>query len=232
MNETPKVLLLPGLDGTGHLFNRLVVALEPSARAQIVRYPGDRFLRYDELADLVRAQAPVEPYAIVAESFSGPIAALVASHKPKALRGIILFASFVAPPAPRILRGAPLALLVRFGLSAGLVRLFLLESTTGPDIVTDTLDVIRTVSPALLAARLRQVLCTDASRALRSCSVPVVYVVGANDKLLGKRGFRGVRSAIPDIEVVTLEGPHLLLQARSQECATVISKYLRRWFAS
>ena len=126
MSEKPTVVLLPGLDGTGRLYRRLVGALEPGAQVRVIGYPSERFLGYRELAELAVAQEPAGAYAIVAESFSGPVAVLVGASRPERLRGIILSASFVVSPAPGWLRVAPLELLFRLGAPRCVLRCLLL----------------------------------------------------------------------------------------------------------
>ena len=232
MSEKPTIVLLPGLDGTGTLFRWLVDAIESQARAVVISYPVDRVLSYRELADLVMQQEPVRPHAIVAESFSGPIAVAVGSRKPAGLEGIVLSTSFVAPPAPRWLRAAPFEALFRFRSPTSLLRRLLLDARCGENVVAEVAGAIAAVSPRVLASRLREVLSTDSSEALRSCAVPVAYIAAAGDRLIGLRGLQSVRRIRPLTEGVTLEGPHLLLQARPREAAGVISGFLQRWLAS
>ena len=81
MGETPKSLqrprlvLLPGLDGTGLLFEPLLRALPKEIEATVIRYPGDQRLSYDELLEFLRDQLPRDtPFILLGESFSGPLA--------------------------------------------------------------------------------------------------------------------------------------------------------------
>ena len=68
-----RFVLLPGMDGTGELFADFVDALPKSFETVRVRYPADRCLSYSELEELVQA-ACSEPFMLVAESFSTPLA--------------------------------------------------------------------------------------------------------------------------------------------------------------
>ena len=83
---TPKLVLLPGLDGTGKLFAEFLEALDLGSSAQVVPYPPDIPLGYDELETLVRAALPAHgPFIILGESFSGPLAIRIAARPPPAL---------------------------------------------------------------------------------------------------------------------------------------------------
>jgi pimeloyl-ACP methyl ester carboxylesterase len=219
------------MDGTGRLFRWLLPAIHPETRAVVVSYPPDRFLGYRQLADLVAQQIPVGRYAIIAESFSGPVAAILASERPGGLRGVILSTSFVVPPAPRWLRFAPLEFIFRFRPATPLLRFLLLDPACGAEVVAGVADAIAATPSSVLASRVREVLSTDASEALQSCTVPVAYIAAAGDRVLGLRGLKAAKRARPDIESVILGGPHLLLQAKPRDAAAVINAHLQRWFA-
>ena len=232
MSEKPTIVLLPGLDGTGRLFGRLIHELEPHAKLCVISYPSERFLGYPELANLVVGQTPPGPYAIVAESFSGPVAVMVGATKPAALRGILLSASFVVPPAPGLLRVVPFEWLFRLGIPRTLLEYFLLDSRSAMEMAPEVSAAIGSVSPSVLAARVREVLSSNTSDALRSCVAPIVFLTAGADRLLGSRGVRAAHRASAVVEGVTIDGPHLLLQARPVESAVVIRRLLQRWFAS
>ena len=62
------------MDGTGELFGHFVRALPPDLPATVVAYPPRQALGYAALRPIVEAAIPAEgPYAVVAESFSGPL---------------------------------------------------------------------------------------------------------------------------------------------------------------
>lgn len=61
------------------------------ARSVIVSYPPDQSLGYRDLAHLVRSRLPKdEPFILLAESFSGPIALALAADPPPQLKALIL----------------------------------------------------------------------------------------------------------------------------------------------
>ena len=82
-----KLILLPGLDGTGNLFEPFVAHLPEEFPATIISYPTDQKLNYEQLKNLVIRQLPNdEPFALIAESFSGAIAVLIATEAPPNLK--------------------------------------------------------------------------------------------------------------------------------------------------
>ena len=106
------LVLLPGMDGTGALFAPLLHELSPAIRPLVVTYPPNERLGYAELAERVETQLPAaDDYVLLGESFSGPVATLLAGRHPPGLRGLILACSFVRSPHPSL---APFRRLARF----------------------------------------------------------------------------------------------------------------------
>ena len=82
-----RLVLLPGLDGTGELFARFVGALG-GIETRVIAYPPDRAMTYAEHEAFVRDKLPAdEDYFLLAESFSGPIGISIAAATPPRLRG-------------------------------------------------------------------------------------------------------------------------------------------------
>jgi pimeloyl-[acyl-carrier protein] methyl ester esterase len=88
-----KLVLLPGTDGTGELFRPLIERLPREIECVPVRYPGDRWMSYLDLAGFVACQCPASgPFVLVAESFSTPLAIQIAATRPENLVGLVLCA--------------------------------------------------------------------------------------------------------------------------------------------
>ena len=95
------LILLPGMDGTGLLFQDFVEALDADVRTVVVSYPKNESLNYAALESTVLYQVPMdEPYVLLAESFSGPVAISIAASCPPRLLGVVLCCSFARNPQP------------------------------------------------------------------------------------------------------------------------------------
>lgn len=67
-----KLILLPGLDGTGFLLEPLVRALPSHLAPLIIAYPAQETLGYAELTEYVKERIPkTDDFIIVGESFQG-----------------------------------------------------------------------------------------------------------------------------------------------------------------
>lgn len=95
---SPALVLLPGMDGTGELFDPLIRGLPRRVRVQAVLYLSAH-LSYEQLAERVRAVLPAEgPYVIITESYFGPVALRLAARPVGDLRAVLLVVSFISRP--------------------------------------------------------------------------------------------------------------------------------------
>jgi len=223
-----QLLLLPGMDGTGRLFGPLLRALPSSLSPVVVTYPADQTCGYPELLPLVEAAAPTgAEYVVVGESFSGPLALMLAAQHPAGLRGIILCASFVRSPLPAYARwlDALISPLWFRAVPRPVLHWALLgrhQTAALAELVEAAIGVVR---PAVLAARLRAILQVDVATELRTCQLPVLYLSATEDRLVPPRSLASILELYPAVESVSLVGPHLLLQVAAQGAAEAIRRF-------
>lgn len=222
------LVLLPGMDGTGMLFAPLLATLPAHVTPQVVRYPADQPLTYDALLAQVLAQLPVgRQYVLLGESFSGPIALRVAATHPEGLLAVALCASFARTPVrvpawlapavrPGLMRASPFALQAPVMLGRG----------ADPTLRALLHDALAQVSPHVLAFRARELLRVDASEALGAATTPLLYLRATHDQLVSARSRDHLLHHRPDMQVVDIAGPHLLLQTQPAACWQAIDAFL------
>jgi pimeloyl-[acyl-carrier protein] methyl ester esterase len=223
-----KLVLLPGIDGTGILFEPLIRALPPELSPVVQCYPGDRLLGYEELELLVQSSLPkTEPYIILGESFSGPLALRIAAKNPPGMKGVILSATFISNPL-RYFPRACSRLIGPFVFSYWPPYLRLRARFTGfsaPALFELVERSHKKVTPSVQAARARAIINVNAEAALSACCVPILYLAGASDRLVPEHNVRRIRSINPRVRVAVLESSHMVLQTAPQEAANVITQF-------
>lgn len=225
------LLLLPGMDGSGLLFEPLLEALPSWIEPRVVAYPPREPLGYAELIRHVQAACPAtEDFFVLAESFSGPLALMLAASQPRGLLGVVLCASFIRCPWSAPWRWlAALAPPICFRLAPWWPARRLLVGRQGSDRLHRLFErAAATVSADAMAARARAIAGVDVTAELRSCPLPLMYLMAREDQVVGPMCLDMIRREKPDVEVVELSGPHLLLQARPQEAAHAITQFVKR----
>ena len=218
-------LLLPGLDGTGLLFRPFMDLRPPQFHADVLAYP-DTVDSYAAAEAFVASSLPEDGRVLlIAESFSGPVAISLAARFEQRIAGVVLVASFVRAPVPAL----ALALPWRVVFSVRPPALALRQALLGPDcddpLVREMQDILGRLPPRMLARRIRAVLAVDVSQQLRACRVPMLYIAGRDDRLVGSRGLAAIHAVRPELEHVSLAAPHLVLQRAPEPAWAAIQRF-------
>jgi len=228
--SAPKLVLLPGLDGTGDLFNEFIAALPSGFQAITVRYPTTVSLSYAQLAPRVRDTAPTsDPFALVAESFSTPLAIQIAAEDLRNMKALVLCAGFATSPVRgwrRFLASALAPILFRLPLPDFLAERTLVGSDAPIELVRAVRKAVSSVPATVLTDRLRNILTCDVRTALSKVRIPILYLQARQDQLVDAASLEEIRRIQPTITVADIDGPHLLLQRRPMEAFNLIEKFL------
>jgi pimeloyl-ACP methyl ester carboxylesterase len=219
-------VLLPGLDGTGKLFDRLLAIAGDTQKCVVVQYPKNA-KSIDELVAAARnAIDALERPVVIAESFSGAVLARLLSDRKSKMRAAVFVASFVETPRRRLLNLAlrvPEAI-ARVALPT-VIKHFCVNGCEDAALRETTLRVVETVPHRTLLARLA--LLRDLQVGVIETTVPVLALLASCDRVLDRAAQSSIPRRIPNARVEIVEGPHLLLQAESVVCWRVIESFVR-----
>jgi pimeloyl-ACP methyl ester carboxylesterase len=226
---SPKLVLLPGLDGTGKLFVEFLKALDLGSSAQVVSYPPDIPLGYDELEPLVRAALPTRGrFVILGESFSGPLAIRIAAHPPPALVGLILCVTFASNPYPHLAWARGLAALLPLKSLPRWLRAPLMWGSASPSKAPRQSErAMAGVDAAVIRRRIAALLSVDETAALAKISVPTLVLCATGDRVISKAASMRLMHGIRHAQRLDVDGPHLLLKTRPKECAAAVLNFIR-----
>lgn len=223
-----QLVLLPGLDGTGILFQPFIESLPPGIEPIVVPLPPTEVLDYPDLVRFVAPRLPRSaPFVILGESFSGPLAIQLAAEPVPGIVGVVLCASFVSNPTPvpscfRHLAGPWL-----FHFTPAFVQAkALLGGYSSPELRQLLARAHGLVSPAVMAQRIRSILSVDATPALRATGQPLCYLQGLHDHVVPVRNLRRIQAARPDVQVHLIAAPHLVLQIQPKAAADAVSSFI------
>jgi pimeloyl-[acyl-carrier protein] methyl ester esterase len=222
-----RLIVLPGLDGTGALSVPLCSYLSGSHIVENIRYPENLF-RYEDLAHWLEPKLGSGDYAIIAESFSGPLAIRLAAARPTGLKALVLVASFAR--SPRRLPPFTATLLYLLPLQSRLmirvVQRLLVGKWGAQDFPDAFAEIIRKVPKSTLVRRLREVLRGGALDALSAIQTPRLFVAASRDALVPARKMDDFRTAGWSVEVV--DGPHFLNLTRAEAVGDQIERFLAK----
>jgi pimeloyl-ACP methyl ester carboxylesterase len=222
---SPRIVLLPGLDGTGLAYRALQPHLAPFDSSVVPL--ATRSAGY--VADLKAAREGLPktgPYVLVAESYSGPIGISIAATRPPGLVGLVLSTTFLNCPRPYL---GQLRLLLKLlppirVPTAPFVPL-LLNGRATPEAKQLLRIVLQMASPKAMLARLNEVATVDLAAEAHSVEVPTLYLRASADRVVPGSAGNVIRRHIPHATISELSGPHLLLQACAHEAAKRITEF-------
>lgn len=223
----PTLILLPGLHGTADLFGPLLDVIPKEIPRRCISYPVEQLLSYDQLLHRIEDELRDEPsMVLIAESFSGPLAIRFAATHPRRVRALVLCASFIRLPRPPLIRRIMAPLLFHLPVSTAALRRYLVGHQTPREVVLDVRNRLRGSDSTVLLARLRESFRVDCSDALACCSMPLLYLRGNEDRVMPRAAMDPILAIRPDALVRTMPGPHMLLEARPDECWREIERFL------
>jgi len=221
-----KLILLPGMDGTGELFADFVKALPDTIETVVISYPENEALSYEQLEALVARNLPSDgEYVLLGESFSGPVAISLAAKSPKGLKGVILCCTFAKNPRPF------LTLLGRI-LPVSVVPKRIIDSVMfgwrkEHDVAHSLGKILQRISDKVLNYRIREISLCNVEVLLNSIDVPMLYLMAKQDQLIPKKLAYEMMGKINNATITELDGPHMLLQVNPSESSRVVSSFVQ-----
>jgi pimeloyl-ACP methyl ester carboxylesterase len=229
------LILLPGMDGIGDLFAPFVQALQANSQYKkiktiVVNYPTNEVLSYVQLIQLVSAHIPSnQPYILLGESFSGPIAILLAAKADSQLKGIILSCTFARNPRPQLSKlSFMLPTLPINEMIMPFANKFLMANFSDENVAKMLFTAIQKVSPNVMRARLDAVINVDYTESLQKIKVPILYLQGKSDYLVPSSAGKYIVEQVKNVELIALNAPHLLLQIAAKEAAEKVQSFIKK----
>ncbi|MEO0574693.1 MAG: alpha/beta fold hydrolase [Pseudomonadota bacterium] len=226
---TPSVIMLPGFDGSGLLFQPLIDAIGTSCGCLPVAYDNHKDVAgyISQIKAFCRDNGPA---IVIAESFSGPLAVEVMADPDVPIVAGVLSATFAKPPLALIISLAQklrLASLTLPAVSEQVLRLFCLNGVRDIGLIRDIVNVVRNVDAPVMESRITALTHMDATLQLSNITQPVLLLHAADDRVVRRRFSASLAEGIPNLREITVPGPHLLLQASARDCAAQIVHFVR-----
>lgn len=223
-DRTIKLILLPGMDGTGNLFEPILTYLPPSIDAEVIALSSlsgnDILSQAEEIAKLIGNQEVI----IFAESYSGSIAYELTQMNEVNIKHLIFVASFLSRPS-YLSKFGPIAPL--FALRLNLVPSFLLSwlffgSCKRNDLVKLFKQTLKLVANRTLKARLRTI--ASLTEPKKSINLPCTYIQATKDKLVHSNSITIFQKLCVNLKIEKIVGGHFIAQSNPKKCAEIVYK--------
>ena len=222
-----KLVLLPGMDGTGKLFAPFLRAVPVEQEVLVIAYPKAQPTEPERLVELIVSKLPNEPFVLLAESYSGALLYQVALRHPAHLKGVIFVATFLTCPYPLLLRCMRIcgSIVPRISPPHFLVRLLMLGFKVDGHLVRLFCVSLQTVATNVLLQRMKHI--GELQVPKQTIPYPCFLLQAQQDRLVPKSSIAPFRAIANHLHVYPVEGPHLILQAAPERCWAVVKEAIQ-----
>lgn len=206
------VVIIPGLDGTGHLLTEFVRAAPRGVRPQVIPYFGGRLA---DIVDQVLEELPDQPVPLIAESFGSLVAAHLVHRVPERVTAVAIVGGFCRSPIPRMTGWFPIRSLLRVPVSRALAAN---RATDGDVTWADRLLAVRAgLDHGSVAKRVRAIARASTEHLWADFRKPVMILHGTRDRTVPIRCAEELARAIPNAQRVDVDGAHFMLEMMPAE---------------
>lgn len=218
-----RLVLLPGMDGTGLLFDEFLSFYD--GKSVVIPLPTDTLQDYESLAQDVEEKMPREDIVLLAESFSGGIVPHLLNITDKPIKCVIFVAGFLTPPNRLLLalaRMLPIKNMATMPISMLFHRFLFLGKYAPRSQIDRFVEVVRSVPDAVLNKRLEIMMNMQMPR--MTTSIPSAYIQATEDKLVNAGKWSDFLQIFRGIKHYQIKGPHFILQSKPLDSAKLISE--------
>lgn len=227
-----EIVFMPGFDGVGELRAEFVAALSAHAPARSITYPNRVLESLNGYARFAAAQvAPESRPLLVAESFSGLVAARWAAKDPH-VAGIVLCGAFASCPVPWASFGATIPGVAQFVGANFMSPVGFISTDPARRRWSNGLsEALRSLDRNVLGERMRIIAGDDVSGDLAAIRAPLIVAQFEDDLVIGREARARLEAACTGAAVVRIPGPHYTIEIRPRETAEKLRVHIAPLFA-
>ncbi len=220
-----KIILLPGVDGTGILFEPFVDTFKADVPVEVIPLTKDSDQSILNQVSIIEEAVGDEEIILIVESYSGLLAYELAKRNKLHIKQIFFFGCFLQPPSfiGKIGRFLPVRLLNI--IPDKLLSHILFNRWSSPELIALFRKAVESVNFPNLKQRLKTI--ATYQKPTQPIDVPCVYVQGTMDNLVNAYNVKAFEELCSDLQVEVVEATHMLLQTQPETMSQLIHKYLK-----
>jgi len=220
------VVILPGLDGTGLLTEEFAAGAWKGLAVQVMPIPREGPQDYPSLAKRIAADLPLGPLILLGESFSSPLALLIAAEERQRVTALVLVGGFCSSPVSPALSLIPVRPLFLIRPPTTILRKFLAGADASKALIKRMSQAIRSVSSGTLTERVRVILALQETDCPAPEGVPTLLLQARQDAMISWETQSRLERHFVEPTVIWIDSPHLLLATRPEACREAVLGFL------
>lgn len=221
------LVMLPGMDGTGMMFEPLLQCLPSNVNHKIIPIPEVYFSSHHELAETILSDLPDGQCIILAESFSGRTAYELCLLAPEKIIHVVFAASFLNNPNKLTALSSllPLSLLKSTLVPNWLHKNVLFGSNQAP--VKLLHDSLSNIDNDLLRNRLQ--LIANLSKPKERLSISATVIIASKDFLVCSNTQNEFAEVFLKTKHYEIGVGHFVLQAAPKDVAAIVTHVIEEY---
>ncbi|MDO6527214.1 alpha/beta hydrolase [Motilimonas sp. 1_MG-2023] len=217
-----KVILLPGMDGTGLLFEPLAQQLSRRLDVEVVPLNDVSGDSYVELAQQIAKGIQGEKIILVAESYSGRIAYELCHILGERIVKVIFVASFISRPSSiaRLSVLVPASFIQSKFMPDWLLNVSCFSGLGSQAQISLVNRAIDQAGSLKLKRRLSMMAVMDTPR--DHLAIQAVYIRPIQDRLVDASAVHVLAKVFTQLDIEKVAGGHFIALAQPEECANII----------
>ncbi|WP_226647801.1 alpha/beta fold hydrolase [Microbulbifer variabilis] len=213
---------MPGLDGTGILFENLIKALPKSLRIQVVSLSKLSGRTYYEQAGSLNEITKDDNLLLVAESYSGRLAYELCKLARNRVKGIIFIASFISSPSiiSRFSGLLPISFIKPNCINYWAINHYGFNGHANKEKTQKIFHSIKITDKVKFKSRFKNI--AKINDPTDKFNLPAIYISPDKDRLVSKKALKQLESLFDRLEIIQIPGGHFIAQAKPIECAKII----------
>jgi pimeloyl-[acyl-carrier protein] methyl ester esterase len=225
-DQQAHILIFPGLDGTGSLTQEFAAGDWRGHPTSVMPLPVDSPQDYGSLVNWLAERLPEGKLVLVGESFSAPLAMLLAARERNRVKALVIVAGFCQSPVPPALGLIPLRPFFLLPPPSSLLKKYLLGPDSSQDQVDQLAKAIRSVPGSILAERAEVVLALQEKDLPRLDDLPVLLLQAKDDKIINWENQSLLERHFPNAPVAWIESSHALFFTQPDACRRAVLEFL------
>ncbi|KZN39401.1 hypothetical protein N480_00800 [Pseudoalteromonas luteoviolacea S2607] len=221
-----RLLFLPGMDGTGILFEPIKKYIIESCSYEILPLSTLRSNHPKEQAIEIAEQFKSEEIVLFAESYSGLIAYELCQLSGVTVKHVFFAASFLSRPSllAKFSSLIPLSMIRHRIVPTTVLSYLLFGSINRTELVKLFYKALDNVSNKELKERLK--IIRRATEPVEKIHQPTTYLNASADYLVNKKVISSFKRVCLELNVVNIQGGHFIAQSNPEKCWQEISRII------
>lgn len=220
-----KIILLPGVDGSGILFEPFVKIFKPEAPVEVMPLTDDSDQSILHQVSIIEDAVGDEEIILIVESYSGLLAYELARRNKIRIKQIFFFGCFLQPPSliGKIGRFLPVRLLNI--IPTKVLAHILFNRWSSPELKQLLNQAIQNINFSNIKKRFKTI--ATVQKPSQFIDVPCVYVQATMDNLVRAHNLKAFEELCSNLQVEVVEATHMLLQTQPEAMSQLIHKHIQ-----